>query len=78
MIGVDGCSLKVAGAFFDIVDFDEGTCGRRRLRLGSFRLYDVGKSSRSHICPSYPLRLTMQASAPEVQMFGDGGVYSAP
>ncbi len=27
--------------FFDIVDYDEGTCGRRRLRLGSFGLDGV-------------------------------------
>ena len=40
-IGVDECSPKSVGAFFDIVDYDEGTCGRRRLRLGVFGLEDV-------------------------------------
>ena len=52
-----GLSAKVTWWFFDIVDFDEGTCGRRRLRSGVFGLGSVGKLGRSLYVHSYPLRL---------------------
>ena len=36
--GNGNCPLNPVGGFFDIVDFDEGTCGRRRLVPGVLRL----------------------------------------
>jgi len=50
--------LKWPGSLTLLV-LDEGTCGRRRLRLGSFGLYGVVENQADcFACPSYPLRLT--------------------
>ena len=52
--GLDTASALLSG-FFDIVDLDEGTCGRRLAVSGVLKALDNRlKLSRSHMSFTYP------------------------